>query len=227
MRTNRRLLPAVLFAAVAAACGTSQATPPSDPAAPPAGELPPIQASWTDDTLEVILDNGWTIRSCEGDAPLLCVLDGDRLLGDIELAEYPAEGDLTGAEDLAAALRARGRDFLRSMEEDREIGCPDFAFQEVDVRDATVAGGLAVRTGFVLRDAGGREVERVVIYVTLHEGAMWVVNASAYRGDGGCLSPEQDFAPADLEAFEPHLDALVRGTPLPEFAPAPAPRDVT
>ena len=127
-----------------------------------------VGADWTRDDVEVTFGDRWTARRCEGSAPLLCVRDGDRLLGD-----------------------------------ERAVGCPAFTFDPMAVTDGVVDGGPAVRTGFVLRDAQHRQVEHVVVHVTVRERTMWTVTASAYVEDGGCLPAEQDFDPETLGAFEP------------------------
>lgn len=214
MMARTRIL-GVVIVGLLAACGTSQAGTPDDPAQPPYDSVTPVTADWTDHAVTVTLDNGWTVQRCEGDAPLLCVLDGSRIVGDIELAEYPAGDDLA-SDAVGGALRARAEGFLDSMRTDRAEGCPDFAFNAMDVTDATAHEAPAVRTGFSLTNGTGKEVERVVVHLAFHDRALWSINASGYVRDGGCLSDEsQDFTPSDLRAFEPYLDALVEGTPLP------------
>ena len=221
MTTPSPLRSLALLPVLAAGCSIAvEAAPPSSPEPTPV-VVEAVGADWTRGDVEVTFDDRWTVRRCEGSAPLLCVLDGDRLLGDVELGRYPAGEDLLGAADLPAALRGHALDFLRTMEEDRAVACPEFGFQPMPTTDAVVGGEPAVRTGFVLRDRDGRQVERVIVHVAVRDATMWSVNASAYVEDGGCLPPEQDFSPAALEAFEPYLDALVRGTPLPDDEPEP------
>ena len=221
MQTFRRALSVLLLASSAVGCSVSVAAGPPTPApASPAASPAPmpavasLRADWIDDEVEVRLDNGWVVRGCEGAAPLLCVHDGDRILGDVELGQFPAGEELL-TDDPVAALLAHGRDFLAGMEEDRAVGCPAFAFEAMPPTSAVVDGGPAARMGFALRDGAGREVERVIVHVTVRDGTLWSVTASAYVDEGGCLPSEQDFDPATLAVFEPALDALVRGTPLP------------
>lgn len=210
-------LPMILLSSLVVGCsGAVEAAPPLPSPDPTPTVIEAIGVDWNRDDVEVTLSDRWTVRGCEGDAPLLCVFDGDRLAGDVELGQFSAGSDLLDTVDLPTALRAHADDFLQAMEDDRAIGCADFSFEAMAVTDTDVGGEPAVRTGFVLRDDQGRQVERVVVHVTVRGETMWTVNASAYVQDGGCLPAEQDFEPATLEEFEPYLDAIVRGTPIPE-----------
>ncbi|HZJ40155.1 MAG TPA: hypothetical protein VFD20_04300 [Demequina sp.] len=154
---------------------------------------------------------------------MLCVAEGARILGDIELGRFPAEEDLQEGADVASALRRRAEDFLSGFRNDRAAGCPGFVLTPMAVTDASVGGVAAIRTGFVLETVDGRAVERVVIYLALHDGTLWAVNASAYVAEGGCLAPEgADFSPGELQELEPYLDTLVAATPLPDADASPS-----
>ena len=192
-------------------------TDPSQAAPTPTPNSGPLAMSWTE-PFEIGLPNGWTVRDCEGDRLNVCVHDGARLLGDIELLTgYPLDDQQRGQDPLTV-LRQWAGEFLTAFRDDRAAGCPDFTFTADDVTVVTVGGQAATRAGFTLTDPGGRVVERVVNHYTVRDGTVAIVNADAYVAEGGCLGPSEtdpSFTPDDLAGLEPHLDRLLADTPLP------------
>lgn len=223
--SRRRLVPAVALVLVLAACGGAGrpvTAPTADPPAqePPAEEspgdeplpqFPPIVADWEGGT-RVELPNGWAVEGCEGDAPLLCVVDGERQVGFLELGSYPlpTDPDRDDADHLASAMA----DFVDGMRADRATGCPDLEFETVPAIEATIGGEPGLRGGFRLVDDTGREVERHLLYWTVVDDRHVTVTVPAYAEDG-CLAAMGEFTPEDLGLVALYLDDLVARTPLP------------
>lgn len=212
---------AALFAVVATACGTvpvaSPAPPPAPTPSPTRTVAAPVVGAWTD-AFSLRLDGGWILSECLGDAADICVRRDSEIVGNLELAEYPLDDE---DEDPVEVARGRAEDFLRVFSEDRGRGCADFEFLPDAVQPATVGGKPGVRTGFTLLAADGRTVERVITHYVVHDGALFLVNTDAYVHAGGCLDQSDvdlEFEPDVLADLEPHLDAIVAGTPLPDAA---------
>ena len=221
----------VLVAVLAAGCattgdavGTPSPTAPSTPsptpsptATPTTAEPEPIVASWAQGAPDTELADGWVLRDCEGDAPVVCVHRDDELVGTVAYASYPPDGPLVGAtdgDDVVEALRAHGTMRMQGLVEDRAIGCgEDYVGSVDDHVDLPVGGQPGVRSGFTAVQAG-EVVEHVVTYATLAEGRLWLLVAES-AADGTCMgdSELELFAPADLDAFLPILDRVVAGTP--------------
>ncbi|MFA9445794.1 hypothetical protein [Egicoccus sp. AB-alg6-2] len=177
----------------------------------PMEPLPRLVADW-EQPFDLGLPNGWMVGGCTGDAPLLCFFDGTRQVGFLELGRYPLPEHYDG--DAAGYLAHQADDFLVSMREDRAAGCPNLTFDPTPPIDVIVGGQPGVRAGFRLVDADGTEVERHVVYWTVHDGEHVTVTAPAYA-DRGCIEPMGEFSPADLGLVTLFVDQLVADTPLP------------
>lgn len=213
-----------MAALLASACSSSDAAaPPTDPPTSPAPPSTPpteaIEIDWNDAEATTTLGNGWTVSHCEGDAPLLCVYDGDEWLGVLEAGSSPLDDDLAAtleAEGLAATLAQHVEAYHATFEVDRENGCgPGYGYSALETVEATLAGNLALRYGFVgTRD--GVEVERNLSYVSIVDGQLKLITATANDPDSCVYSDEfHELTPAALREFETHLDALAAGSRLP------------
>ena len=169
-----------------------------------------MASRWDAAAPAVVLPNGWTVTHCEGDAPLLCVTDGDRHVGLVELTAYPTDGT-------SVTLPERVEDFLGTMRDDRAAGCgADHRVPALPTTAAELGGEPAVHYGFDGRGADGIVHERVRGWMTQRGDTVWVVSANAYAPDG-CLANEGgEFQPDDLAFIEDGLDGLVAATPLPQ-----------
>ena len=164
---------------------------------------------WDREFEPILIDNGLVVKSCEGDAPLVCVTTDDGIdLGRVEHLSYPTA--IRTVKDLKIEVRR----FLASIQEDREQGCgAGYAFRRGAIPVRTVAHGQGVRFSFTGTSAAGRVVERTVGYMAISNGHLHVLNAAAYD-QGGCLANEGEFSVADLRAFAPSFAWLAATTPL-------------
>lgn len=224
-----RPLLALMVAASLAACGGGTATPIATPSELPSGsptvpseapsDLPPLVVDW-EDLEPVDLGDGWVVRDCDGDAPLVCVDRDGEFVGLIELNTFPVPAELEDAADadeLVAAMRAWAADSLDGVVADRAQGCG--AAYEVEVEAAVeqmVAGNPGVRYGFRGIEDGAM-TEYVISYATVADDQLWIVVADG-AADGGCMGSDelQLFDPAVLDTFAPLLDRVVAGTVLPD-----------
>lgn len=173
--------------------------------------------SFTGPPTQVALGDGWSAGPCEGDAPLLCVTERGKPAGLVEMAVFPVESfQLPGfrqaieAGDEQRALRIIAADFVTTFEADRKDGCgTDYELEASRVEDAMVLGKPGLRYGYVARrTSAGDVLERQVNHAVIDGDDVVFVNASGYSSDG-CVPPEGEFTPADLERFTPYLRALV------------------
>lgn len=193
--------------------------PPTDPDDTGDPSADPIAVDWNDPGAVVTLDNGWELAHCEGDAPLLCVHDGDTLLGVVEAASSPFDDELAAvldAEGLDAALARHVADYHETFAADRAEGCgDDYEYVAHETEQALLAGRPAVRYGFSgLLD--GVEVERNVTILAIFDGQLKLITAVA-NASASCLHSEEfaELTPDDLITFEPYLTSLAAGSVLP------------
>lgn len=170
-----------------------------------------LVVDWTDPALDADLGGGYRARHCEGDAPLLCVEQGGKVLGVVELFDYPPTGQ--------QALADRIEGLYRSVRADRGEVCPrGHEFVGDPPVPAKPAGHDGLRYGFTVRLAGGQPSERTIAWMFQRGEVVTVVQAAAYE-PAGCLPPEGEggvFRVAALDAFEPYLERLVAASVLPE-----------
>lgn len=219
----RTTLVALAAVAVLAGCAASAAEAPQPPdvAAPSPTSEPtspgPITGSWAPGTPAAELGDGVTVTHCEGDAPLLCVADGDTHLGLLEHMTYDAPAELvdrTGAE-LDAVLRDFAAQQLVDTRADRVAGCgPDHEVGGTEPVTTEVGGQQGLRWD-VTTTRGDSIVEQVVLWATVRGDRLDLVVATAAMADGCMASEFQFFAPAILDQLVPALDRYVAGTPLP------------
>lgn len=208
---------ALVLGLVVAACGTGESSSQQPPTSEtePIDQPTPVDPSMSIDWLgefQLTLDNGWVVIPCDGDAPMICVADGDQHLGFVELGSYSFDD---ASPDHIAALQLHADDFLATMRSDRAAGCPDLTFEAFGPEEAVVDNRPGLRAGFQLTDADGTEVERHVLYWVVRDNVQWSITASGYATDG-CMEPIGEFAPADLAVFEPALGNIVAQSPLPD-----------
>lgn len=211
------------------ACSSTEATPlpepTSSPAAPDTGGTPlprepataPIVASWAPDAPATELPDGWTMRDCPGDAPIICVDRDGAIAGRLVLDSFPLDTALAAAEDdeaTAAALRANAESRIDGLKADRAAGC-GYEVTGDSIADVLMGGLPGVRAGIRSRSADGT-AELVMTYATVSSGQLWILVAES-AAEGTCMDDaEMDlFTPSALDAFLPVLDRVVAGTPLP------------
>ena len=177
------------------------------PAAQASDPVPTID--WDRDFEPVLIDAGMVVRSCDGDAPLVCVTTDDGIhLGRVEHLSYPT------SIRTVRELRAEARKLYDAIAADRAEGCgPRYRFHRGPVVVRTVGGAKGVSYSFTGFNAAGVAVERTRGYLAVSDGELHVVTAAAYD-DGGCLGNEGEFSVANLRAFEPSFQSLVATTPL-------------
>ena len=195
-------------------------TPSQSPSEQPS-DAPTYVVDWGPDAAPVDLGDGWTVRDCEGDAPLLCVDRDGELVGTLALSSFEPTEDLAAAdtpEELTDALRAFAESLEDGVVQDRAAGCgADYVVEHEPVAVVTMSGQPGVRYGFRgIQDEAVTEF--VLSYATVADGRLWIVVAEAATDDG-CMASEFDlFTPDDLATFLPRLDAVVAGTVLPDAA---------
>lgn len=216
----------VLLATVLAACADGSAGSDGDEEGvaasttrpqPVETTIPVPSVAFRNDVPPVDLGDGWTVQSCEGDAPLLCVSRNGSPAGIIELAVFPVSSfAIGGFQDAVAegddrkALGFLATDFVRTFRADRSEACGvDYEIEPTPTEDATVLGQPGIRYGY-RAERNGALVEIQANHGTIVEGDVVLVNAPAYAaGPEGCVPPEGEFSPEGLDDFLPRLRALV------------------
>lgn len=226
-----RLLLAVVLASVAG-CTQQGATPVAGPVSEPVSEPvagpsvpsePPAPApapgpivDWGDPAVSVALENGWTLRDCEGDAPLRCfhapdgtlagTLEFDRMEG--RLREAPGSGE--------AALRAIVAEFASWLVEDRSVGCPGHVTTVAPVELLSVDGRPALIRSHTLEDAGGGVTEQILAVYVADGDDLVLVSVTATEPGSCTASPELiELTPRQLAELAPTVLALIESSALP------------
>ena len=184
--------------------------------APPAS---PMAIDWDDPAMTVELEDGWTVSHCEGSAPLLCVARDGELLGVVE--RFIADPHTYSAYDHEAAddtnLRAVAADFVAAFEADRAAGCGEgYVLEPIEPQTFEWGGTPGLAYGFRGISENGTPSEYNLQYSTISHGRLIFLVAAAYD-EGGCPGKDDmiSFDTATLEAFQPHLEALLATSPLP------------
>ncbi len=208
MTLRTSLAPALLAGLLlAAACSDSEPAPPAE------------AVDWSDPTKPVVLDGGWIVRACEGDAPLLCVERAGATVGLVEANAYPVASfdTLDPAGEADANLRALAAGFVVALKSDRVAGCgADYGFDPMEPEPFTLADRPGLTYGFTGTLADGQPSELNLQYATVVGDQVVAITAAAYD-EGGC--PGRDglasFDSATLAEFRPMLEAVLARSPLP------------
>jgi hypothetical protein len=184
------------------------------------GERPPPRFDWGDLDLEVALSDGWSLRDCEGDAPLRCLHGPDGSVGGtIELLRFEQHDGLLGAYDLdraGAALLDLVSDFEAWLTQDRSTGCPHHTVEFEPSEPVTIDGAPAVIRGHRLLSPQGEVVERSLVAYIADGGdlALVTVNATA---PGGCTHVEEldELSPTEFDHLHTQLRLLMADGSVP------------
>jgi hypothetical protein len=185
------------------------------------------KVDWLSPALTVDLGGGFTLRHCEGMAPIHCLAKDGEPAGLVELASYP----LTSVDAISkarargdrAALEAHVEDFLTSFRGDRRQGCgPDYVVTPEPLRFVDAPDGLMANYGFQgAPKAGAAPTERTLQWAGFRGSNLVLLSISAYDPTS-CVESGSEGTVAELAEVEPRLRPLVEGNALPvEVGPAP------
>jgi hypothetical protein len=168
------------------------------------------------------LGNGWSVGACGGTGPFMCVRQGGRNVGVIELSTFPVESftipafrEAIGRGDTTAALTALANDLYRSVRQDRGTICgKGYTLDALPPKAATVSGGPGLHYGFTGRNDGA-VVESQESYSTLRDGRVVIQSASAFATTGCMVAEAGELTPDQLTEFAPFFERLVAATKLP------------
>lgn len=174
---------------------------------------------WDDPSLVVERGAGWTIGACIGDGLFLCVERDGAPVGGVEALFYPLASfdfiDLDGRPE--TQLRAVADAFLTSFQTDRATTCgADYQFEPLTPTSFDLGGHTGLAYSFMGTMADGTPSELILQYSTVTEDHLLLVVAIG-EDEGGCLGRTDlgGFTTLDLEEFRPHLEAVLRSSPLP------------
>ncbi len=209
------ITPLLLTGALAlAACSDTAAEPTSPAPSKPVGTV-----DWADPTSVVRFDDGWSVRACEGDAPLLCVEKDGAVVGVVEAAAYELASfpDLDPTAGVDANLRAVAAGFVDTFRADRAAGCgADYRVEPVEPASFRLGGAEGLAFGFAGTRADGQPSEMSLQYATIANGRIVSIAAVAYD-EGGCPGRDDlsSFDSATLAEFRPMLETVLTSIPLP------------
>jgi hypothetical protein len=205
--------------------------PPADPGSPTPGPAPtpePVESPvaegpvmvWDAPAGAVELTDGWTLRDCDGDAPLWCFVapDGEER-GTLEYSRRTEDERFMGATDDAdrwTRLHAVHDDLADWIVEDRSVGCPGHTVAIDPVEDRIVEGAPALVRGFVMTDPDGAVVESsLAVHVATGDDHVWfAVTANA---PDSCQWSDTflELTPDELAVVREAVVGLIERSPLP------------
>ncbi len=209
------------FALVMAACANAADAGDRDPVP----SEPSLAVDWDDPERRVSFDDGWTIGACEGDGPFLCIERNGEAAGAVEAAAYPIASlsHLDPAAEDQDNLEAFAGEFHAVLGADRAAGCgADYQFRPIEPAPFTFTGRPGVVFGFSGALGDGTPSELNLQYATIVGDRVVTMVAAAYD-EGGCPGKDDliSFDSAGLAEFRPHLEAVLRSSPLPDLPATP------
>ena len=175
---------------------------------------------------------GLTVKPCEWKAPVLCVLSGDELTGQVELfmshldtlPEFQqtlvSAGLTPGSIDyrdprqapgLASALKTFVEDYHGTFEEDRRLTYGDKAtYTRLETQEVQVAEIPGLRYGFVVHDNGGKVLERWISFAAFDGNILYIL--TPHYDPRSHMSFRSD---EELQTFEPYMREIVTALKLP------------
>ncbi|MDQ5823772.1 MAG: hypothetical protein M3441_06105 [Chloroflexota bacterium] len=175
---------------------------------------------------------GLIVAPCDWDPPVLCVLEGSEVVGQVELfmshletlpdfqKNLESEGLTPGSIDyrnseqapgIVAALRTFVEDYHKSFEEDRRLTYGDTAtYTRLETQDASIADIPGLRYGFVVNDKEGKVLERWISFAAF-DGTMLYILTPHYdpRSHTSFRSDEE------VQSFEPYMREIAANLKLP------------
>ncbi len=153
-------------------------------------------------------NNGWVVGPCGGEAPVACVFRRGVWRSVVHHGALPLSS-LPGNMSDAEALEYVANDILKSFEEDRAIGCPDYQFVSHGIRPRVVGFGDGLGVGFSLR-RDGRVTETHTWRLGVQDGYVhWITVEAMNRRS--CIGPDPDAPSLTLNewpTFEKAFDRL-------------------
>ncbi|HET9494141.1 MAG TPA: hypothetical protein VFR15_07925 [Chloroflexia bacterium] len=175
---------------------------------------------------------GWSVRPCEGNGPLLCMFDGSEHMGTIELFASHIETlpefagmlrdaglepgsidyrDPAQAAQIREAFDAFIESNLETFEEDRQIRYRGSAtFTRLPIEDIRIGDMPGVRYGFNVADESGKVVEKWPSHAAFDGNVLYIL-VPHYDEDSFFSFKSLEA----LEEFEPFVPALLEGLTLP------------
>ena len=169
---------------------------------------------------------GWQVQPCEGEAPWLCISDGQDIVGYVELIVYPLDthpdfqailaelglepGTELQPDDARAALAALAQDYLDIIREDRQITYPDDAFIPVEPEPVQVGQLPGLAFGFVRQNTAGEVQERYLNFNAFDGHVIYWLTAPYDPANVTTFVSDEA-----LTQFEPNLREIIAGLLLP------------
>lgn len=185
----------------------------------PAG--PKVAYRWGEPFERVALNDQWSVRDCDGDAPLICFASSTGASGKAELFTYTLKSNPRIQRDLAEggrryALRRWAYENYRIFRDDR-TGCREgYTFHPFRPKPATVAGREGIRFGFAVKDATGRIVERSVTFGTVTRTQVVVIGVEGLNQRSCLAIMGETFTPSALKRMGPYVARMAATGKLPE-----------
>lgn len=201
----------IILGLLGGGCGTTSSAPTPSPSSTISVTAPSFD--WARPHNPVTVSNGLQIKSCGGDAPVVCAYRDGKSVGQMELLTY----DTTSDEE-TLTLEMRVKDYYKNISADRKEVCPQgYEVQTIDPQKVTVTGKLGLRAELVIKSAQGKPVEKYIVFMLKSDRKLYVFTISGYE-HGSCVSEEVEYTTIQnlnqgvLEAFE----AIVKTSILPK-----------
>jgi hypothetical protein len=210
---NKTAVVVAMLLAMLAACDGDKTT--ATPATTSTSGATPVTIDWSTRVPRTELGDGWTVESCEGDAPLLCLTSAEHGTGFLERSEFPLSSLSYATDDEMKTLNAHARDFYESFVRDRAEGCGQkYELRAIPPEQVEVAGKRGLRYGFAGNRPGEKASERHLNHAFIDGDKLVILGLPAYD-DNACVARQGEMTTAAQAALEPLLGPLVAGIELP------------
>ncbi|MBD2155295.1 hypothetical protein [Leptolyngbya sp. FACHB-16] len=171
-----------------------------------------VPVSWSQILGETSAPEGWRVEPCVNPT-LLCVYEGDEIVGTVELFTEPVEGSQFGnilAEEGGQPIPALRRWIelhYETIRSDRQIGMPTTRFTSEPPEETAVGNLPGLRYGFTTTHENGALIDRSIGYMATDGTTLYVIATGMISQDpAGSFSSQEK-----TQQFLPHLAKIISG----------------
>lgn len=171
----------------------------------------PAPVSWSSILGSTSAPEGWRVEPCVNPS-LLCVYQGEELMGTVELFSQPVAGSeferiLAEAQREPIVALRRWTDIqYESIRRDRQIGDSTIRFAAEPPEEVAVGNLQGIRYGFTNTHANGVLIDRAIGYAATDGTTLYVIATGVISQDPtGSFSSDED-----AQIFLPHLATIVQ-----------------
>jgi hypothetical protein len=183
----------------------------TDPSSIPEAVTPAsVPVSWSQILGETSAPEGWRVEPCVNPT-LLCVYEGEEIIGTVELFTEPVAGSQFGqileeeGGEPVPALQRWIESHYETIRSDRQIGIPTAQFSADPPEQVAVGNLQGLRYGFTTTHENGVLIDRSIGYMATDGTTLYVIATGVISQDPtGSFSRDEQ-----AQQFLPHLAKII------------------